>query len=67
MRTLSFDIEISDDTKYVAQDSDGEWFEYIRKPTHDIRFGHWSSLKSKLFILATKRPKNASLELYEVK
>ncbi len=68
MRTMMFEVQLSDWARYVAQDADGAWYEYAHKPVRGGNYGVWCMKTSGYYsyLCSGPPPADASQELYEV-
>jgi hypothetical protein len=63
MATMTFDVQLSDWARYVAQDADGAWYEYEDKPEKYPVGWHAPKLG---FLCRTVPPADWRKEVYEV-
>lgn len=61
---MSFDVDIPDWVKWIAQDSDGEWYGYSIKPSPSD--DGWGIHGQMIQLAHGPEPKDFTKELYEI-
>ena len=56
--TLTVEVEVNDDYKYIAQDAGGQWYAYTDKPT--LSFDFWNEKTGRLIKLSNSNIPNSN-------